>query len=62
MKTALAQLASKVWDTLKPPKPELGYYMPDEQSDAIRSWCTVSLSLGLVGWHRLGLADRRRPG
>lgn len=42
MKNPVAQLASKVWEAIKPPKPDLGYFMPDEQSDAIRNWRTVS--------------------
>lgn len=45
MRTLLAQLAAKVWEALKPPQPEYGYFMPDEQSEAIRKWCKVSPEL-----------------
>ncbi|BEI84801.1 hypothetical protein CcaverHIS002_0502020 [Cutaneotrichosporon cavernicola] len=60
MKKALAQLASKVWEALKPPKPELGYFMPDEQSDAIRSWCSDVASSVLLDPNELDASDPSR--
>ncbi|GMK55904.1 hypothetical protein CspeluHIS016_0209600 [Cutaneotrichosporon spelunceum] len=60
MKNALAQLASKVWETLKPPKPELGYYLPDEQSDAIRSWRSAVASSVLLDPNELDALDQSR--
>ncbi|CAK9782002.1 unnamed protein product [Cutaneotrichosporon oleaginosum] len=60
MKISLAQFASKVWEAIKPPKPELGYFMPDEQSNAIRSWRTKVASSILLDPNELDALDQRK--
>jgi hypothetical protein len=60
MKNPLAQLASKVWEAVKPPKPELGYFLPDEQSDAIRNWRTAVASSELLDPNELHESDTPR--